>query len=128
MSKCQFIPGLDYQYCTHCRVWMPTDYRINVLVKEKEAAEQKLLDWKSQRIAAAKYSNKKVDNSKPPKSLTENIKKAIATLNAARAIYDDHTKYAKDAPPRPPIKVKPEPPIILSGYSFESDDDLSLGM
>lgn len=45
MSSHQMIPGLDYEFCQTCRVWIPTKYQIQIFHSAYKQSTQAIADF-----------------------------------------------------------------------------------
>jgi len=117
MSKCNFIPGLDADFCKKCHVWIPTDYQIKLLESAVTKSVETLKEWEKS----------KQKSQKPPKGIMAKIKDTRIELSKALDIKADHTRFASKKeppiiPPRRPTHVR-----VFQGYQIDKDNDLELG-
>jgi hypothetical protein len=116
MSDCKLIPGLDYQYCQTCHVWIPTDYQINLLKKAVGDAEYAIKQWERTKTKSAKL----------PKGLKSSLQNAQMLLSRAIPVHKNHQDFAIDKP-TPIVRKEPaQSQLVFSGFSFDKDDDLDL--
>ena len=118
MSNCEYIPGLESEFCKKCNVWVPTDYQIQVLENAVTKSTEALKEWEKGRAKSQKS----------PKSIMKNIRDSHTALSRATDIKADHTRYAnkKELPVKTP--KKPTHVRVFQGYSIDKDDDYDLGV